>query len=389
MIVVIADDLTGAAELAGIALRYGLRSEITTKTVTSTEADVLVIATDARSKNQSGAVHEMEEATRNVVSLEPSWIFKKIDSILRGHILAEINAQLPLLNLKRALLLPANPHLGRTIVDGTYYFHNNPIHLSSFSHDPEFAITSSNVTAMLRSSNTSVHVRKWDEIMPDNGVVIGDTQTEQDLKAWAAKVDLKTTFVGGGAGMFNALLEVYANKPPASISDAYPARHGPALLVCGSTFDKSREKVKAEADQGGPVSYMPEDIVKQDHPSEAQWTTWTEEVKRLLHSYRKAIIAIDPNTTTATSEAATLRMKTACVVKKVFGQISIHELLVEGGATASAILTKLQLSTFYPVEELAPGVIRMRVKDMQDVFLTLKPGSYDWPVNTWKFPHVT
>jgi uncharacterized protein YgbK (DUF1537 family) len=49
MIAVIADDFTGAAELAGISLRYGLKVELCVGKVEYKNADVLVVSTDSRS----------------------------------------------------------------------------------------------------------------------------------------------------------------------------------------------------------------------------------------------------------------------------------------------------------------------------------------------------
>jgi uncharacterized protein YgbK (DUF1537 family) len=49
MIAVIADDFTGAAELAGISLRYGLTVSVCLHDEISTDADVLIISTDSRS----------------------------------------------------------------------------------------------------------------------------------------------------------------------------------------------------------------------------------------------------------------------------------------------------------------------------------------------------
>jgi hypothetical protein len=37
------------------------------------------------------------------------------------------------------------------------------------------------------------------------------------------------------------------------------------------------------------------------------------------------------------------------------------------------------------VQELAAGVIRMKVHGTDGLFLTLKPGSYDWPPQIWDF----
>lgn len=57
MIVVISDDITGAAELGGIALRYGLNTIITTDiTNVLPHSDILIIATDTRSDTESGSV---------------------------------------------------------------------------------------------------------------------------------------------------------------------------------------------------------------------------------------------------------------------------------------------------------------------------------------------
>ena len=58
MIAVIADDLTGAAELGGIGLRHGLKTEV--RTIAGTKlppaTDLLVIAADSRSKPQAAAI---------------------------------------------------------------------------------------------------------------------------------------------------------------------------------------------------------------------------------------------------------------------------------------------------------------------------------------------
>ena len=57
--IVIADDITGAAEIAGIAVHYGLQVELLTDVGGSApKADVLVVATDTRSLSEADAVAE-------------------------------------------------------------------------------------------------------------------------------------------------------------------------------------------------------------------------------------------------------------------------------------------------------------------------------------------
>ncbi len=142
MIAVIADDFTGAAELGGIGLRYGLSVEINTAVHPATKADLLIIAADTRSTGEAAAVKEMETITQALVQLKlPVLIYKKTDSVLRGHIIAEITAQLETLGLTKALLVAANPALGRTIIDGVYLLNGQPIHTAAaFPPIPNFPL---------------------------------------------------------------------------------------------------------------------------------------------------------------------------------------------------------------------------------------------------------
>ena len=69
MIAVIADDFTGAAELAGISLRYGLSVEVFLNNVTATDADVIVVCTDSRSLNNTNAKEVTAKVVKNVLQL--------------------------------------------------------------------------------------------------------------------------------------------------------------------------------------------------------------------------------------------------------------------------------------------------------------------------------
>lgn len=384
MIAVIADDLSGAAELAGIGLRNKLQVEMNTEVNENTKAEMLVIASDTRSLKEVEAIAEMKKITLQVAKLNPEMIFKKVDSVLRGHVLSELCAQLKILNLERVLLVPANPALGRTITNGTYFFYNQPIHLSSFSNDPEFPITSSDVLEMLHVNNDFVQIKKKEEALPDLGIIIGEASSSEDLKAWAKRID-KKTLVAGGAGFFSAILDGI-NIKGANVEQSKAKQFSqPILFVCGSTFNKSREIIKKINSHGGPVSYMPEAIMRSDEFHEDLYLKWGKEIVSFIESRGKAIISINQETEQTFASPGLLRERIARVVEEVFRKIKIRELLIEGGSTAAAVLRKLQLKTFFPLQEIAIGVIRMRVKDNNDLCITVKPGSYEWPAEVWKF----
>ena len=121
MIVVIADDLTGAAEIGAVGLRYGLTAEVQTEFAPESNADLIVIDTDTRSMPGSEAAAEVERVVGQVLQHSPELLFKKVDSVLRGPVLAELTALLRATGVPRLLLVPANPSLGRVIRDRNYY----------------------------------------------------------------------------------------------------------------------------------------------------------------------------------------------------------------------------------------------------------------------------
>ena len=153
------------------------------------------------------------------------------------------------------------------------------------------------------------------------------------------------------------------------------------LFVSGSAFNKSIEVVKQLEGRGSPVSYMPEKLTVLKVVKEAYYTAWCEEVLSLIHKFGTAIIAIDGEKTEGKNLVSPLllRERMAKLVQRVFERENIRELLIEGGSTAHTILQELKLNTFFPVEERAAGVIRMKILENPWLYVTVKPGSYSWP----------
>jgi uncharacterized protein YgbK (DUF1537 family) len=131
---------------------------------------------------------------------------------------------------------------------------------------------------------------------------------------------------------------------------------------------------------------MPAEIVNLAKPSEKAFDAWADEIAALLNEHGKAIIAIHQDVSVNDAITASgLRNKKAMVVKKVFERIAIKELLIEGGSTAAAIINRLKINRLIPVNQLGPGVIKLKAIGRENLFLTLKPGSYNWPAETWNF----
>jgi len=381
MIGVIADDLTGAAELGGIGLSKGLSVEIAFTVNPSSHADLLVIATDTRSKSQAEAVTDMIEITQQIVALKPKLIFKKVDSVLRGYVVPEITAQLKVLGFESALLVPANPVFGRTIENGSYLINDIPIAQTSFAADPEFPAKSSDILDLLKVSDEHVQVKKYGEAPLEKGITIAEVKYDADLKNWAGFYK-DNVLLAGGSGFFRAVLNNAVSNSSARYKDN-SSLSGTMLYVCGSAYYNSIKLVSNIAAKGGPVSYMPQAVC--DAPgSEEELEKWCEEVLKLIAEKKKVIVAVNSDSTNKLSPLQ-LRIITALLVKKVFDRVSIAELIIEGGATASSILRTLGIETLYPVNEYATGVIRSKVIASGKLYVTLKPGSYTWPNQVWQF----
>ncbi|MDR6944412.1 four-carbon acid sugar kinase family protein [Mucilaginibacter pocheonensis] len=379
MIAVIADDLTGAAELAGIGLDYQLKTEINTIVDPACTADLLIIATDTRSLRKSEAKSIISNLTRQLVALKPQIIFKKIDSALRGHVLDEIESQMEAAHLKRALIVPGNPQHGKKVINGIYYYNGKPVHLSNYAHDPAFPVISSNVRVMLRANET-LPILKTDERLPETGIVIGEAPDPHDLVYWAELADNKT-LIAGASGLFNSLLALFYEKHV--VSAKAPGALLPRLFVFGSTFNQGKYPVIDGLIHNIPVVHIPARVIVNDVKAHL-YENYLDLIIQYLTDHRNAIIAISSDTLREQPiDPVQLAGKMGNIIKYINQQVHLNELLIEGGATAWAILAQLNITKLHPLQQISAGVIRTNVAGDNQLYVTLKPGSYKWPASVW------
>ncbi|MBC2775540.1 four-carbon acid sugar kinase family protein [Rhizobium sp. AQ_MP] len=118
MLVIVADDLTGALDTAAPFAARGLHTEVVLKL--GAVAHGLALSPDVLSINLATREKSPEEAfrlMRHVIGLLPRRVrlFKKIDSRLKGHISAELDA----ITYQRALVSPAIPAFKRVVLNGS------------------------------------------------------------------------------------------------------------------------------------------------------------------------------------------------------------------------------------------------------------------------------
>ena len=384
MIAVIADDFTGAAEIGGIGIRHGFDVTILNNSVEEVNSDILIIATDTRSQLSPESGRVINKITRALLLLQQDFIYKKVDSLLRGNVGEELMVQLEASKKSRALIIPANPALKRTIQEGVYYVDGVPIEEYSFSGGAEGRRKSSRVQDLIgKEARPFTSIISTGESLPVEGLIIGNTTSDDDLAAWVQKIDSRT-IPAGSSGFFDALLQTNSSfngrkQPPMKLGER-------AVYVCGSAFVPSRQLVQKAKESGQSVMYMPANIFSTAENFFINVSGWADEIIQELNSSDKVILAVDEiNSSENENLALKIKETFAEVLHLVMEEIEINELIIEGGATAYSIIKKLGYKKFFPVQELGPGVIRMKVEGNNNLFLTLKPGSYQWPNSIWQY----
>jgi len=379
-VIVIADDITGAAEIAGVCLRYGLKVSFGIDSVPNENTDVRIIATDSRSMSELEAYQIHQKIAVELYKDSNPFVFKKCDSVLRGYVLTELSAIMDVSKTKTVLLQPANPVVGRYIKNGIYYIGDKKIQDTGFSVDPDFPATESMVQEILFQRSTThnsideVHLEGVTNIN-GFGAFIPDCSSIEEL-ASCCELAYDNTLLCGGAAFFEQILikkglkMVEKNKVQSTLPDEF-------LLVSGSTHTESRLFVEKMREYNFPVVAFPETLLQEKVENDLiiQWANklaadWQE--KRML------ILTVSETNITFTNSSTVLKQRLEVIVRKILEQCNVTELLIEGGATTYSLLKALGWKTLTPVEELVSGVVRMKVQDYP-ANLTLKPGSYNWP----------
>jgi D-threonate/D-erythronate kinase len=146
--VIVADDLTGAADSsAGLADHGAIVAVLPWRedggvalgaALDDTALDVVVVETDTRDCDEVTAAARVRQVARTLLAHRsaeaPAFVVKKIDSVLRGPIAAELAALRDVLAPARTVIAPAFPRLGRLTVDGVQLCDGSPVGSGDVAH---------------------------------------------------------------------------------------------------------------------------------------------------------------------------------------------------------------------------------------------------------------
>jgi uncharacterized protein YgbK (DUF1537 family) len=377
MILVIADDLTGAAEIAGIGWRHGLSVEILRGDESASRADLVVYDTDSRDCPPREAARRVRAVLAKFRRRQPALIYKKVDSVLRGNVRAEIEAALMALNLSRCVLAPANPAAQRTIRNGRYFIAGQPIDQTGFRYDPGHPRITADVVTLLGKGRLPLTVAKPARRTLPDGVIVAAASITRDVQRWATHASADT-FAAGGADFFTALLKQRGHRLQ---SRRAPQRNDdrPLLLVSGSMANTSLELLQRWAGEGKPVLLMPCEVYTGPGACRSGCAVWQRRIIAALKTHPQVAVGIGQPALTAPTDRLRLGRLLTGVVRGALRETPPGQICIEGGATAALLIQRLGWERLTVAGEFATGVVAVRPRDRRAPLLVFKPGSYLWP----------
>lgn len=382
MIAVIADDFTGAAELGAIGLRHGLRSEVIElaglEALAQSDAELVCVDTGTRNCRPSEAARRAARAARTLRNRGIRRIYKKVDSVLRGPVAAEIEAVCRTLGLRRALLVPANPSAGRVIAGGIYRIGDMPLDQTDFRFDPRHPRRTALVAALLRArGGVPIEIRSRSAAaadLPARGIIVGEASRPGDIRHWAGLLD-EVTLPAGAAEFFGGWLKTLGFRRVPGMADTLP--QGRELFVCGSASAATREFVQAARRAGVVVRRLRANELRSGAVRE--FAACLRRSAKVLNQRGRLLLAVPASTVREPAQARRLVGRLVRLAAALVRHTGVERVFAEGGETAAALARALGWRRLSVVAELAPGVVGLSPGNDRTGVLVVKPGSYRWP----------
>jgi uncharacterized protein YgbK (DUF1537 family) len=376
MIAAIADDLTGATEIAGLGWRHGLSADVLHRDEEGSDAELVVFDSDSRLCSSAEAQRRVRRIARRLKVRSPEWIFKKVDSVLRGNVLAEIEALLDTLELPRCILSPANPSGERVIRQGRYFIQDTPLDRTDFRHDPHYPRRSSRVLALLKEPQSHAIVCQSRLLtLPESGIIVAEAERFRDALTWARGVD-EGTFPAGGGDFFHALLRVRGHSMRRRQA---LERHDPTLFICGSLADATTKFISRCQTKGWPVLPMPARLRQPRRVHAASLASWVRSITAALQNHSNVVMGIGSPRLAGEDAPRRLGTRLIAAVSRVLRRSAPRTVCVEGGATTAALTVAEGWKRFTVEHEWNRGVTAVRPQAHDALLLVCKPGSYSWP----------
>ncbi len=375
-VVIVADDLTGAMDVAGPLAGRGL----CTLAVASIDgctpqhlrgAEVVSINSDSRHLRAEEASQSVTAIVRELIHPDAEILIKKIDSTLRGNVVAETLAMLHASGRRAAVVAPAFPAQGRTVIGGVVHVRGVPLAETNFARD---ALSPPPLEPLHKlferaAPRARVHAGRAGEVLTvgqDDRLYIFslDSASDEDLRliVHSLRGQLRQTLLVGSAGIAEAVADDCFECTPSALPA--PVTDGPLLFVVGSRAEQSAQQVAALVEaSGGQAFAAPNGRV---------------DVEAAVRSTAPVLVLkATPDGEGNEGDAGAVARGLAEGVARLLERRPVAALVATGGDTAIAILQRLSQPVLRVMGNLLPGIPFSRIRtDSGDLWFITKAGGF-------------
>jgi 3-dehydrotetronate 4-kinase len=400
----IADDFTGATDLANNLARSGMKTvQIidTPNTDHSVEADGVVIALKSRTNPVQEAIAESLKALAWLQRQGATQIYFKycstFDSTAEGNIGPVTEALMQALNTNFTIATPAFPDNKRTVFKGYLFVGDVLLNESGMQNHPLTPMTDANLVRVMQAQckkkvglidhsviakGTAAITEKIAELKSSGvEIAIVDATSNQDLlEMGPAFKSLPLLTAGSGVAIGLAKNFGLSANPQASV---LPAFQGLKAIVSGSCSIATNVQVKDFIDRGGAALAIDPLSISSSNDVVAIALQWAEK------QFSKAVAPVliystsEPNdvksvqATLGVANAGALVEKTLASIATGLVKLGVKQLIVAGGETSGACVQALGIQKLRIGPQIDPGVPWCFADN--DIHLALKSGNFGTP----------
>ncbi len=402
----IADDFTGATDLANMLVRGGMRTvqTIGVPDAVAPDVDAVVVALKSRTIAPRDAVMQSLAALRWLKANGAQQIYFKycstFDSTPAGNIGPVTDALMIALGTDFTIACPAFPENGRTIFRGYLYVGDVLLSESGMKDHPLTPMTDANLVRVLQAQTTrKVGLVRFDTVArgaasireridaltaEGAGMAVVDAVSDADLAAIGeACEDMPLVTAGSGVGLGlaqNARAKGRLNHAASAAS--LPRITGYAAVVSGSCSQATNGQVE-EWRRTRPAFRVDALELAAGKPVVEQALAWAQ-----------TCIAREPVLVYATSKPEEVKAVQARLGVEAAGKLiedalariarglvamGVRKMVVAGGETSGAVVQALGVNTLRIGPQIDPGVPWTVANGEPAIALALKSGNFGTP----------
>lgn len=400
---VIADDFTGATDVASMLVRAGMRTlqVIGVPQGDAPSADAIVVALKSRTAPVDDAVRESLAACRWLRHAGVRQVYFKVcstfDSTPRGNIGPVAEALMEELGARLAIVCPAFPENGRTVYRGHLFVGDALLSDTGMRDHPLTPMTDANLVRVMQAqcrakvglirheavARGPQAVRTRIDALLGDGVrfAVADAIDDDALRTLAqASFDLPLVVAGSGVAL--GLPPVYAAHGwvvPDAGAATLEAVGGGAAVLSGSCSSATNLQVQAWRDAGREALRIDPRELAQGRPVVQDALAWAgarlPQGPVLIHATAAPDEVKAVQAELGAERAGALVEQCLATIAAGLVERGVRRLVVAGGETSGAVVHALGVQTLRIGATIDPGVPWTQVEG-RPLLLALKSGNF-------------